>query len=235
MFCTAERLNQLNQSGWPYTVEAIAQSNERINALRNDIGQKQSNIGMMENSVKVAILGQDPSEIASQILKLDEKLLEYKMNYDKLRISEQIIKDGHDTFSKLHQPEVLQRAGYYLSILTGGKYSEIELAQDTSEITVQVEDRAFMTPYSARLSQATCEQIYLSIRLSVIESFDAETETMPITLDEALITWDTERLTAGLDLIAQIAKKRQVMIFTCHDFIVDIMRENQPTAQIIDL
>jgi hypothetical protein len=55
------------------------------------------------------------------------------------------------------------------------------------------------------------------------------------TLDEALITWDKERLTAGLDLLAQIARKRQILIFTCHDFIVDTMRENQPTAQIIEL
>ncbi len=231
----SERLNQLSKAGWPYTEDAVSKANERIDELRDQIGKEQNKIGVMENSVKKAILGHDPADIASQILKLDDKIINYKMEYDKLRLSEHIIKEGHDTFSKLHQPEVLQRASYYLSILTEGKYSELDLDSETSEITVLTQTGKFMTPQAARLSQATREQIYLSIRLSVIESFDDEREVMPVTLDEALITWDKDRLTAGLDLLAQIAHKRQILIFTCHDLIVDTMKENQPTAQIIEL
>lgn len=231
----AEHLSQLDQAGWPYSENAVSGAKERIRILRGDIAERQSSIGVMENGIKQAVLGDMPGDIASEIKKLDKKILEYKNDHDKLRLSEVIIRKGHDTFSKLHQPEVLSRAGYYLSILTGGKYSELELSQDTSAITVRIASGEFMTPHAARLSQATCEQIYLSLRLSVIESFDTDTEIMPITLDEALITWDRERLTAGIDLLAQIAKKRQILIFTCHDFIVDILRDNQPTAQIINL
>jgi uncharacterized protein YhaN len=231
----ADHLSQLDQAGWPYSDEAVSSAKERIRILRGDIAERQSSIGVMENGIKQALLGDMPTDIASEIIKLDKKILEYKNDHDKLRLSELIIRKGHDTFSKLHQPEVLARAGYYLSILTGSKYSELELNQDTSAITVKVESGEFMTPHAARLSQATCEQIYLSLRLSVIESFDTNTEVMPIILDEALITWDAERLTSGLDLLAQIARKRQILIFTCHDFIVDILRDNQPTAQIIDL
>lgn len=231
----SERLNQLERSGWPYKEDAVSKAQERIGALREEIGDAQSKIGVMENSVKKALLGHDPAEIASEVLKMDSKIINSKLEYDKMRLSEIIIKQGHDTFSKLHQPEVLQRASYYLSILTDGKYSELDLSNETSEITVMLPDGRYMTPQGARLSQATREQIYLSIRLSVIESFDEGKETMPITLDEALITWDKDRLTAGLDLLAQIARKRQILIFTCHDFIVDTMKENQPTAQIIEL
>ena len=230
-----DRLSQLDNAGWPYTSDAMSAAKERIDILRKEIAQRQSKIGLMENGVTQAILGDVPSDIASEILKLDKKIDEYKNDYDKLRISEHIIKQGHDIFSKLHQPEVLSRAGYYLSVLTGGKYSELELSPEISTITVMIEEGNFMTPHAARLSQATCEQIYLSLRLSVIESFDADTEIMPITLDEALITWDKERLTSGLDLLAQIAKKRQILIFTCHESIVNILRENQPTAQIVEL
>ncbi len=231
----SERLNHLSQAGWPYNEEAVSQAKDRIAECRDKIGEAQSKIGVMENNVKKALLGHDPSDIASEILALDDKILNSKMEYDKLRVSEQIIKDGQDTFSKLHQPEVLQRASYYLSILTDGKYSELDLDSETSEITVLTQNGNYMTPQAARLSQATREQIYLSIRLSVIESFDEGQEAMPITLDEALITWDKARLGAGLDLLAQIAKKRQILIFTCHDFIVEAMRENQPKAQIIEL
>ena len=231
----SERLNQLIKSGWPYTEDAVSNAQGRIEDMRDKIGASQSNLGVMENSVKKALLGHDPADIASELLKIEEKITESKLEYDKMRLSEVIIKQGHDTFSKMHQPEVLQRASYYLSILTDGKYSELDLDQDTSEITVLTQSGKYRTPRAARLSQATREQIYLSIRLSVIESFDEEREVMPITLDEALITWDKNRLTAGLDLLAQIARKRQILIFTCHDFIVDTMRENQPTAQIIEL
>ncbi len=231
----SERLNQLSQAGWPYNDEAVSGAKERISEYRDSIGEAQSKIGVMENNVKKALLGHDPSDIASEILELDDRIFNYKLEYDKLRVSQQLIKDGQDTFSKLHQPEVLQKASYYLSILTDGKYSELDLDSETSEITVLTQNGSYMTPQAARLSQATREQIYLSIRLSVIDSFDEDREAMPITLDEALITWDKARLTAGLDLLAQIARKRQILIFTCHDFIVDTMRENQPTSQIIEL
>ena len=231
----SERLSHLTRSGWPYTNEAVGAAQSRIDEMRASIGDAQSRIGVMENSVKKALLGHDPAEIASRLLQLDEKILELKLEYDKMSLSEVIIQQGHDTFSKLHQPEVLQRASYYLSILTDGKYSELDLDGETSEITVMLPDGRYLTPQAARLSQATREQIYLSIRLSVIESFDEGREAMPITLDEALITWDKGRLTSGLDLLARVAHKRQILIFTCHDFIVDTMRENQPTAQIIDL
>ena len=231
----SDRLSQLTRSGWPYTNEAVTAAQSRIDEMRASIGEAQGRIGVMENSVKKALLGHDPAEIASQILLLDEKILELKLEYDKMSLSEVIIQQGHDTFSKLHQPEVLQRASYYLSILTDGKYEELDLDSETSEITVMLPDGRYLTPQAARLSQATREQIYLSIRLSVIESFDEGREAMPITLDEALITWDKGRLTSGLDLLARIAHKRQILIFTCHDFIVDTMKENQPTAQIIDL
>jgi uncharacterized protein YhaN len=231
----SEHLNHLLKSGWPYAEEAVSGAQGRIEEMRGAIGTAQSDLGVMENNVKKALLGHDPADIASELLKLDERITEGKLEYDKMRLSEVIIKQGHDTFSKMHQPEVLQRASYYLSILTDGKYSELDLDQETSEITVLTQSGKYRTPRAARLSQATREQIYLSIRLSVIESFDEEREAMPITLDEALITWDKNRLTAGLDLLAQIARKRQILIFTCHDFIVDTMRENQPTAQIIEL
>ena len=231
----SERLSQLTRSGWPYTNEAVTAAQGRIDDMRASIGDAQSRIGVMENSVKKALLGHDPAEIASRILQLDDKILQLKLEYDKMSLSEVIIQQGHDTFSKLHQPEVLQRASYYLSILTDGKYEELDLDGETSEITVMLPDGRYLTPQAARLSQATREQIYLSIRLSVIESFDEGREAMPITLDEALITWDKGRLTSGLDLLARIAHKRQILIFTCHDFIVDTMKENQPTAQIIDL
>ena len=231
----SERLSHLTRSGWPYTNEAVTAAQSRIDEMRASIGDAQSRIGVMENSVKKALLGHDPAEIASHILQLDDKIMDLKLEYDKMSLSEVIIQQGHDTFSKLHQPEVLQRASYYLSILTDGKYEELDLDGETSEITVMLPDGRYLTPQAARLSQATREQIYLSIRLSVIESFDEGREAMPITLDEALITWDKGRLTSGLDLLARIAHKRQILIFTCHDFIVDTMKENQPTAQIIDL
>ncbi|MCK5130189.1 MAG: AAA family ATPase [Clostridiales bacterium] len=230
-----DRLSQLDQAGWPYTDNAMAAAKERVDELRQDISTIQSKIGLMENGVKQAILGENPSDIASEIIRLAEKIRNVETDHDKLRISEEVIKLGNDVFSKLHQPEVLSRAGYYLSILTGGKYSEIKLSEDTSAIMVMTEEEKFRTPHASRLSQATCEQIYLSIRLAVIKSFDKDTEVMPVTLDEALITWDSERLTAGIDLLAQIARKRQVLIFTCHDFIVDIFKENQPTAQIVEI
>ena len=61
------------------------------------------------------------------------------------------------------------------------------------------------------LSIGTVEQIYLSLRLSIME--ELSTEKMPIMLDETFAYYDSERLQAALEFLANT--DHQVIIFTC--------------------
>jgi uncharacterized protein YhaN len=57
--------------------------------------------------------------------------------------------------------------------------------------------------------------VYLALRLAAVDQLDRGGERLPLFLDETLVNWDPERLAHGLDLLAAIARERQVFVFTC--------------------
>ena len=64
-----------------------------------------------------------------------------------------------------------------------------------------------------RFSIGTIDQLYLSLRLSMIN--ELSDETVPIFLDEALAFYDDERLKNILDYLNSKFSNRQIIIFTC--------------------
>ncbi len=70
------------------------------------------------------------------------------------------------------------------------------------------------------VSRGTKEQIFLSLRLAMLNRFDPDGDKLPVILDEALVNWDSERFTRLMKILNKISAERQVFMFTCHDFMV---------------
>ena len=66
---------------------------------------------------------------------------------------------------------------------------------------------------ASKLSIGTIDQLYLSLRLSMVEELSKE--KMPIILDEAFAYYDTERLENILKYINEKFIGHQIIIFTC--------------------
>ena len=80
-----------------------------------------------------------------------------------------------------------------LSNLTGNKND------NASSKVVETEKGDYVS--ASHLSVGTIEQLYLSLRLSMIK--DLSSETLPIILDEAFAYFDDERLTNFLETISK--------------------------------
>ena len=84
-----------------------------------------------------------------------------------------------------------------------------------------------------RLSIGTIDQLYLSLRLALVE--DLSEEKMPIILDEPFAYYDTERLKNILRYIAQRFFDHQVMIFTCMHREKEVLRELDLAFNLIEM
>ena len=74
-----------------------------------------------------------------------------------------------------------------------------------------------------QLSVGTIEQLYLSLRLSMVEELSEE--KMPIILDEVFAYYDSQRLKNILEFINDKFKNHQIIIFTCTNREKDILNE----------
>ena len=64
-----------------------------------------------------------------------------------------------------------------------------------------------------KLSIGTIDQLYLSLRMSMVEEISKE--KMPIILDEAFAYYDDERLENILKYLIERFNNHQLIIFTC--------------------
>ena len=66
-------------------------------------------------------------------------------------------------------------------------------------------------------SQGIKEQVYFALRLAAIDHLDADQERLPLFVDEVFVNWDEKRLSRAFELVEQVARQRQVFLFTCHE------------------
>ena len=64
------------------------------------------------------------------------------------------------------------------------------------------------------LSSGTYDQIYLALRLGIIDII-FEDKKVPIILDESFTQYDDNRLKTMLDIIYKRVYKNQIILFTC--------------------
>ena len=76
------------------------------------------------------------------------------------------------------------------------------------------------------MSDGTTDPLYLSLRLSSLESYLDNNEPMPFIVDDILIKFDNERAIATLKVLAELSKKTQVIFFTHHRHLVELAEVN---------
>ena len=65
------------------------------------------------------------------------------------------------------------------------------------------------------LSQGASDQLYLAVRLAICDMVLPEENAAPLILDDALVSFDENRLHATLDYLLQESTRRQILLFTC--------------------
>ncbi|MGM2668625.1 AAA family ATPase [Bacillus cereus group sp. Bce026] len=125
-------------------------------------------------------------------------------------------------YHEVHLPRILQKSEEYFVYLTGGRYSKIFSPSEAEPFIVERNDG--MRFYSHELSQATAEQLYLSLRFALAKTFEHD---YPFIIDDSFVHFDAVRTNRTIELIKEIAKDRQVIFFTCHAHLLAYFPEKQ--------
>ncbi|BCC04654.1 TPA: AAA family ATPase [Bacillus cereus] len=125
-------------------------------------------------------------------------------------------------YHEVHLPRILQKSEEYFVYLTGGRYSKIFSPSEAEPFIVERNDG--MRFYSHELSQATAEQLYLSLRFALAKTFEHD---YPFIIDDSFVHFDAVRTNRTIELIKEIAQDRQVIFFTCHAHLLAYFTEKQ--------
>lgn len=230
-------------------VEMIGRMRVHLNQLAERRDELQREIGRLEQQLRQKRSGPTLGEIDGEIAAVEEEMERVARERDRLLLQAALIREAERQFLRERQPDVLQRASAYLHALTGGRYERLlgeagsGLQDDAGEslgswgfehLAVMPAGDAQAIPLRAALSRGMLDQVYFALRLAVIDHLDAGEEPLPFLLDEALVHWDSKRLQSGLRLLGQLARTRQILIFTCHPWLAEAA-ENEIDAHVLHL
>jgi uncharacterized protein YhaN len=74
------------------------------------------------------------------------------------------------------------------------------------------------------LSEATRDQLFLSLRVAAIERFCEDNEPLPFVADDLFMTSDEQRVLPLLQILAELGRTTQVIAFTHHQHVIEIAK-----------
>ena len=132
----------------------------------------------------------------------------------------------------------MKRASAVFEELTLGSFSALrEDYNDKGEpVLVGVRPDEKLVGLSA-MSEGTCDQAYLALRLASLELYLENNEPLPFIVDDILVNFDDERSHAALKVLIDLSRQTQVIFFTHHAHLIELAQSKiaQDKLHIHDL
>ena len=175
---------------------------------------------LTENKIKLKGLEIEEKNILPELDKIveyEEQIQLLKENWAEFKNKEEIINIAIENLDKAYEemktkvtPKFTANLSKTVSKLTNDKYNRVSI-NDEHGMMIENEKGDYI-PID-KLSTGTIDELYLSLRFSMINEIGKE--TMPIILDETFAYFDDNRLKNILQYLAKELKKHQVIILTC--------------------
>jgi len=85
-----------------------------------------------------------------------------------------------------------------------------------------------------QLSRGTQDQIYFSVRFGILDIVSKAEEPCPSLLDEPFAAYDHTRLVEAFDVLQMEAERRQLILFTCREDLLDLARRQRANVIRLD-
>lgn len=208
---------------------------EKINFELENLKKEINNLKLKLHSLDLDKKNIEPK--LDNLSKIEEELVynnEQKVNLQKLNLSimlaKQILEKSYDEMKNSVTPKFTENLSKNISKITSGKYSKVKFNEETG-LVVELENGDNVL--AEKLSVGTIDQLYLSLRLSMVDELSEE--KIPILLDEAFAFYDNSRLENILKYLNENYKNRQIIIFTCTDREKNILNKNNILFNYIEL
>ena len=141
---------------------------------------------------------------------LQEQLNELQEKNKCILATKDLLEKAYEKMKNNVTPRFTQNLSNIANTISNGKYKKVVFNQEKGLI-VELENGDYIS--ANRLSTGTIDELYLSLRLSMLDEISEE--KMPIILDEAFAYFDDERLKNCLLFLKKQSNEHQIIILTC--------------------
>lgn len=135
-----------------------------------------------------------------------------------------------ERFENAHQPSVLREAGALLAQATLGRWTDVRRIDDELYVAADGDP----VPAGA-LSRGATEQLYLCLRLALAEELNRGAVRLPLLIDDLMANADPQRADGLSRILADVATRQQVVVFTCNPATADRVVAADPSAGVLSM
>lgn len=137
-----------------------------------------------------------------------------------LRLAAEMIESAARVTHRELAPRLAESLGNRLSLLTGARYTDVNVDTDHFALGLLGRTRPDMVPLDT-VSHGTRDQVALLLRLSLCEVLGGAGERAPLLLDEPLLTSDPARRDLFIEFLHDVSATHQVLISTADPAMIE--------------
>lgn len=206
-------------------IQQLDEEHDRIEARRSElsetIGGKQKDLDRIDGNDRAAAANERAEEALARARTHAE-------DYIRAKLASILLRTAVTRYRQRNQGPILSRASELFSQFTLGSFSGLETDSTDADDNVLVGVRrgdANKLVHVDEMSEGTCDQLFLSLRLASLEVYLQSNPPFPFIVDDILSNFDDARAAATLAALAELSTKTQVILLTHHQHLVNIAKE----------
>lgn len=159
-----------------------------------------------------------------------EKLVELREKESIINIAIENLMDAYEEMKTTITPKFTKNLSESIQKISSNKYNKVTINDENGMI---IENNRGEYVEAIKLSTGTIDQLYLALRLSMIDELSKE--NLPIILDESFAYSDNNRLKNMLQYLTSDLNNHQTIIFTCTDREQKMLEEMNIPYNVVEL
>lgn len=209
---------------------------EDLATLADEEREKSARIAALSARLTTLTSADKLSVLRQQEASLLESMQRMALEWSRRALARHMLAEAKRNFERERQPQVIRAASEILATITDNVWTGLAASLEDSSLTVLPPHGEAVAPES--LSRGTQEQIYLALRLAYIRNHATHAAALPVIMDDILVNFDPVRAERTAVALRDLttgggnAPAHQVLFFTCHPHIADMLRRTLPDSAL---
>ncbi len=207
---------------------AIIERDEQIQKINENLWRNREQVKSLQSLTRL------PAQIEHELERNQAAMKEVLAESRSLELAQTWIREADREQRLSFGPAINDKFGKMLSALNGEAQTKLLLSND---FEIKVEDpQSGIAREREYYSAGKMDQLYLALRLAIIESVYMQEDKLPLIFDDSFVQFDGARTQNALDFLMQLAGEEglQIIFSTCHQAILDYVKaKNQ--AKVLEL
>ena len=200
----------------------LQEAQQQHQALLEERGRLDKEIQDMEHEEELFDLRQQEEATLTRLAELTHR-------WNVLAVAETLMCRVQGIYDRERQPARIRRASDLFKRFTRGGFERVQLGdppvggqagEGIVAVRSNLDERGPLD-----LSRGTCEQLYLALRLALVDELAERGIVLPLIFDDILANFDDDRARATAEALTEIARDRQLWLFTAHEPTLALLRE----------